>query len=365
MQWAIVLFLIRSRFYVLCYTVSDVGERPDAPHHLDERNGFLCCMAGNFGEVALIVPIKIPDHLPATEILQSEHIFVMPEERAFAQDIRPLRILILNLMPRKEVTETQLLRLLGNSPLQVEVTLLRMRSHVAKNTSQEHLAAFYRTFEDVRHDAYDGMIITGAPVEQLAFEEVNYWNELCEILDWTQSSVTSTLHICWAAQAALYRHYGLPKHALPDKLFGVFEHTVDVRCNLTRGFDDEFLVPHSRHTEFRIDEVRHIDGLDILAQSNEAGAYLVATPDARQIYVTGHPEYDHITLGEEYQRDVEKGLDIPVPKNYYPNDDPARLPKNLWRSHANLLFANWLNYCVYQETPYDLSGRIRPEVAQL
>ncbi|WP_067622439.1 homoserine O-acetyltransferase MetA [Alicyclobacillus acidiphilus] len=311
------------------------------------------------------MPIKIPDHLPATEILQSEHIFVMPEERAFAQDIRPLRILILNLMPRKEVTETQLLRLLGNSPLQVEVTLLRMRSHVAKNTSEEHLTTFYRTFEDVRRDAYDGMIITGAPVEQMAFEEVNYWPELCEILDWTRSSVTSTMHICWAAQAALYRHYGLQKYALGGKVFGVFEHTVNVRCNLTRGFDDVFLVPHSRHTEIRREDVQGIGGLDILAESNEAGVYLLATPDARQIYVTGHPEYDNITLAEEYRRDVEKGLDISVPKHYFPNDDPNQEPANLWRSHANLLFANWLNYCVYQETPYDLSGRIRDEALHL
>jgi len=310
------------------------------------------------------VPIKIPDHLPAKEILQSEHIFVMGEERAYTQDIRPLKILILNLMPRKEVTETQLLRLLGNSPLQVEVTLLRMRSHVAKNTSTEHLEAFYQTFDEVEQQAYDGMIITGAPVEHLPFEEVTYWPELCEILDWTKGAVTSTLHICWAAQAGLYRHYGLPKYALERKTFGIFEHVVNVRCNLTRGFDDVFLAPHSRHTEVRPDDIRRVKGLDILAESADAGAFLIATPDARQIFVTGHPEYDAITLAEEYQRDIERGLDIDVPCNYYPLDDPRREPLNRWRGHANLLFANWLNYCVYQETPYDLSGRIRQRVAK-
>ncbi|EPZ43318.1 MULTISPECIES: homoserine O-acetyltransferase MetA [Alicyclobacillus] len=305
------------------------------------------------------MPIKIPDHLPAKEILQSEHIFVMGEQRAFQQDIRPLRILILNLMPIKEVTETQLLRLLGNSPLQVEVTLLRMRSHVAKNTSVEHLTEFYQTFEDVQKQAYDGMIITGAPVEHMDFEEVGYWAELCDILEWTKESVTSTLHICWAAQAALYYHYQIPKYPLPEKLFGVFEHTVNIRCNLTRGFDDTFFVPHSRHTDVRRQDIEAVGGLDILSESEEAGVFLVATPDARQIFVTGHAEYDALTLATEYQRDVERGLPVPLPKNYYPNDDATRTPKHQWRSHANLLFANWLNYCVYQETPYDLSGRIK------
>lgn len=311
------------------------------------------------------MPIKIPDHLPAAEILQAEHIFVMGEARAFRQDIRPLRIVILNLMPRKEITETQLLRLLGNSPLQVEVTLLRMESHVAKNTSEEHLASFYQTFEAVQERAYDGMIITGAPVEQLNFEEVNYWPELCQILDWTKRSVTSTMHICWAAQAGLYRHYGIPKYPLEEKIFGVFRHEVDVRCHLTRGFDDEFLVPHSRHTEVRRSDIDGIDGLDVLAQSSEAGVFLAATQDARQIFVTGHVEYDELTLSEEYERDVARGLAIQVPENYYPSGDPSQKPRHQWRSHANLLFANWLNYCVYQETPYDLSGRMRHEISQV
>ncbi|GMA60123.1 homoserine O-succinyltransferase [Alicyclobacillus fastidiosus] len=305
------------------------------------------------------MPIKIPDHLPAKEILQSEHIFVMGEKRAFQQDIRPLRILILNLMPMKEVTETQLLRLLGNSPLQVEVTLLRMQSHVAKNTSAEHLTSFYQTFDDVQQQAYDGMIITGAPVEHLPFEEVGYWQELCSILEWTKESVTSTLHICWAAQAALYYHYQVDKYALPDKLFGVFEHTVNVRCNLTRGFDDAFLVPHSRHTDIRKSDLERVPELDVLAESDEAGVFLVATPDARQIFVTGHAEYDATTLWDEYKRDLERGLAVPLPKYYFPNDDESRPPRHQWRSHANLLFSNWLNYCVYQETPYDLSGRVK------
>lgn len=305
------------------------------------------------------MPIKIPDHLPAKEILQSEHIFVMGEQRAFQQDIRPLRILILNLMPMKEVTETQLLRLLGNSPLQVEVTLLRMQSHVAKNTSTEHLTSFYQTFDDVQKQAYDGMIITGAPVEHLPFEEVGYWQELCSILEWTKESVTSTLHICWAAQAALYYHYRIDKYALPEKLFGVFEHTVNVRCNLTRGFDDTFVVPHSRHTYIRKGDIERVPGLDVLAESDEAGVFLVATPDARQIFVTGHAEYDATTLWDEYKRDLERGLSVPLPKYYFPNDDDSRSPRHQWRSHANLLFSNWLNYCVYQETPYDLSGRVK------
>lgn len=312
------------------------------------------------------MPIKIPDHLPAKEILQSEHIFVMGEKRAFQQDIRPLRIIILNLMPLKEVTETQLLRLLGNSPLQVEITLLRMQSHIAKNTSEEHLTAFYQTFDDVKHQhqGYDGMIITGAPVEQLDFEQVTYWPEFCEILDWTKESVTSTLHICWAAQAALYHHFKVPKHPLAEKLFGVFPHEVNVRCNLTRGFDDEFLIPHSRHTEVRREDILPIENLDILAESAEAGVFLMATRDARQIFATGHAEYDETTLLEEYHRDVERGLSVSLPKHYFPNEDKMRAPRHQWRSHANLLFTNWLNYCVYQETPYDLSGRLRTTLVE-
>lgn len=310
------------------------------------------------------MPIKIPDHLPAKEILQAEHIFIMGESRAFRQDIRPLRIVILNLMPLKEITETQLLRLLGNSPLQVEVTLLRMQSHVAKNTSEEHLTSFYQTFEAVRKQAYDGMIITGAPVEQLDFEDVTYWPELCEILDWTKESVTSTMHICWAAQAGLYRHYGIQKYPLADKLFGVFPHSVNVRCDVTRGFDDQFMMPHSRHTEVRKCDIDGVRGLDVLSESEEAGVFLAATQDARQIFVTGHAEYDEMTLSEEYQRDIERGLTIQIPKNYYPKDDPAWMPRHQWRSHASLLFSNWLNYCVYQETPYDLSGRVRDEAKQ-
>lgn len=283
----------------------------------------------------------------------------MEEERAFHQDIRPLKIAILNLMPLKEVTETQLLRLLGNSPLQVEVTLLRMESHVPRNTSREHLAAFYKTFAQLSKDSYDGLIVTGAPIEHLAFEEVGYWSELCEILDWANESVTSTLHICWAAQAALYHHYGIEKYPLDQKLFGVFSHGVNVRCNLTQGFDDEFLVPHSRHTEVRREDILAIDRLQILSESAEAGVFLVATPDARQVFATGHAEYDATTLLEEYRRDESRGLPIQLPENYFPGDNPSLPPRHRWRSLANLLFSNWLNYCVYQETPYDLTGKVR------
>lgn len=305
------------------------------------------------------MPIKVPDHLPAKDILRSEQIFVMGEERAFHQDIRPLKIVLLNLMPLKEVTETQILRLLGNSPIQVEVTLLRMQSHVSRNTSEAHLTAFYQTFEELTKNAYDGLIVTGAPVEQLAFEDVNYWTELCEILDWANASVTSTLFICWAAQAALYHYYDIQKYPMDEKLFGIFPHTVNLRCNLTRGFDDEFLIPHSRYTEVRRDDILAVDGLQILAESEEAGVFLFATSDVKQVYVTGHAEYDSITLLEEYQRDLSRGLNIPIPKNYFPNDNPSLQPKNQWRSHASLLFTNWLNYGVYQETPYDLNGKIR------
>ena len=303
------------------------------------------------------MPIKVPDGLPAMEVLANENIFVMPESRAFTQDIRPLRIVILNLMPVKETTETQLLRLLGNTPLQVEVVLLYMSSHTSKNTSQEHLASFYYTFADIKKQKFDGMVITGAPVEQLAFEEVNYWNELTEILDWKMENVTSTLHICWGAQAGLYHHFGVPKHPLKEKMFGVFLHTVNKQnVKLFRGFDDHFYVPHSRHTENRREDIEKVPELEILSESEESGVYIVATRDGRQIFVTGHSEYDSTTLQDEYRRDVNKGLDIAVPKNYYPQNDPNRQPIVTWRAHANLLFSNWLNYYVYQETPYDLGN---------
>lgn len=301
------------------------------------------------------MPIKIPDNLPAAEILNNENIFVMGEHRAFTQDIRPLRIAILNLMPIKSVTETQLLRLLGNSPLQVEIVLLHAQSHVSKNTSEQHLINFYQTFEDIRHLRFDGMIITGAPVEQLEYEEFNYWEELTGIMEWTRHNVFSTLHICVGAQAGLYYHYGVPKHPLPQKMFGVFSHTVN-RPNvpLLRGFDDEFFVPHSRHTEIRREDIEQVTDLEILSESAEAGIYIVSSKDGRLIFVTGHSEYDANSLKAEYDRDISRGLDIEVPRHYFPEDDPRRPPVVRWRSHANLLFTNWLNYHVYQETPYDL-----------
>jgi homoserine O-succinyltransferase len=301
------------------------------------------------------VPIKIPDHLPAREILEKENIFVMDENRAFHQDIRPLKIIILNLMPIKETTETQLLRLLGNSPLQLEVVLLRMNTHKSKNTSQQHLETFYHTFEEICDQFFDGLIITGAPIEHLPFEEVGYWEELKTILDWKLTHVFSTFHICWAAQAGLYYHYGIPKYPLPEKMFGVFWHRVVKETPLVRGFDEEFLAPHSRHTEVRKEDIERVPELDILAESDEAGVYIVASKDGRQVYVTGHSEYDRCTLKEEYERDLAKGLSISIPKHYFPQDDPTRLPVHRWKSHANLLYTNWLNYCVYQETPYDLS----------
>lgn len=302
------------------------------------------------------MPIKVPDHLPAKEILNGENIFVMDETRAFHQDIRPLKIAILNLMPNKEATETQLLRLLGNTPLQVDAVLLHPKTHQSKNTSTEHLDTFYKTFEDIRHQQIDGMIITGAPVETLPFEEVNYWEELQEIMIWARDRVTSTLYICWAAQAGLYHHYGVPKHPLPAKMFGVFPHTVTRRnVKLLRGFDDVFYVPQSRHTEVRREDIEQAPGLEILSESAESGIYLATARDGREIFVTGHSEYDPLTLKWEYDRDIAKGMDIQIPSNYYPNDDPSREPLTLWRGHANLLFSNWLNYYVYQETPYDWS----------
>lgn len=301
------------------------------------------------------MPIKIPNALPAREILASENIFVMDEDRAIHQDIRPLRIAILNLMPTKVATETQLLRLLGNTPLQVEIALMRTGSHQSKNTPEEHLQAFYRTFEEMKHEKYDGFIVTGAPVEHLPFEEVDYWSELQEIIEWSQQNVYSTFFICWGAQAALYHQYGIPKYPLPQKMFGVFEHTFSRRnVPLLRGFDDVFYAPHSRHTEIRREDILRIPDLEILSESPRAGVYIVARRDGRQIFVTGHSEYDPLTLKHEYERDVALGLPIHVPENYYPNDDPTCAPVVRWRGHSSLLFANWLNYYVYQVTPYNL-----------
>lgn len=301
------------------------------------------------------MPVKVPDHLPAKEILQTENVFVMDESRAFQQDIRPLRIALLNLMPTKETTETQILRLLSNTPLQIEFVLLHPKTHISKNTSQEHLSLFYKTFEDVKDEQFDGLIITGAPVEQMDFEKVTYWEELQEIMDWSKTNVTSTMHICWAAQAGLYYHYQVPKYSLKEKMFGVFPHSINQsHINLMRGFDEVFFVPQSRHTEVRHEDIAQLAELDILSESEESGVYLVASKDGKQVFVTGHSEYDPYTLKWEYDRDVNKGLEIALPCNYYPNDDPTRTPMITWRAHANLLFSNWLNYYVYQETPYDL-----------
>ena len=301
------------------------------------------------------MPIKIPDNLPASEILSSENIFVMPEDRAFHQDIRPLRIVILNLMPTKIVTETQLLRLLGNSPLQVDIVLMNTQTHKSKNTPEDHLVNFYNTFDEIKEQKFDGMIITGAPVENMEFEEVNYWEELKEIMEWSQHNVYSTFHICWGAQAGLYYHYGVKKYPLSEKMFGIFMHGVR-KCNvkLLQGFDDNFFVPHSRHTEVRRADIEKIPELEILSESEESGVYIVSAHKGRQIFVTGHSEYDAITLKTEYDRDIAKGMDISVPKNYFPGDDPSKDPLVRWRGHANLLFMNWLNYYVYQETPFDL-----------
>lgn len=302
------------------------------------------------------MPVKIPATLPARATLERENIFVMDEERAIHQDIRALRVAILNLMPTKVATETQLLRLLSNSALQVEVTLLHTATHQSKNTAAEHLLDHYLTFDDVRAEKFDGLIITGAPVEQLPFEEVEYWDELTDIMDWAETNVESTFYICWGAQAGLYHRYGVPKYDLPHKMFGVFEHRVLAQTeSLLRGFDDIFLAPHSRHTEIRRADVEKIDDLNILAESEEAGLYILATKNGRHIFVTGHSEYDPLTLKAEYDRDVNKGLAIHVPRNYYPNNDPTQTPHVRWRGHANLLFSNWLNYYVYQVTPYDLN----------
>lgn len=299
------------------------------------------------------MPVRIPSTLPARATLEGENVFVMGEERAEHQDIRPLRVAILNLMPTKIATETQLLRLLGNSALQVDVTLIHMATHESRNTDADHLLNHYVTFDEVRKDKFDGLIITGAPVEQLEFEVVDYWSELKEIMDWAETAVYSTLNVCWGAQATLYHRYGVPKYPLPKKMFGVFEHrTLAPTERLLRGFDDVFYAPHSRHTEIRRDDLETVEDLVILSESDEAGIYLVSTKDRRHIFVTGHSEYDPLTLKSEYDRDVGRGLPINVPKNYYPNDNPARSPWVRWRGHANLLYSNWLNYYVYQVTSF-------------
>ena len=303
------------------------------------------------------MPIKVPDKLPATRQLRSENIFVMSEKKAMHQDIRPLKIAIVNLMPTKIATETQLLRLLSNSPLQVEIQFIQMRSHNSKNTSQEHLSAFYKTFDSIKNERFDGMIITGAPVENLEFEEVDYWEELVEIMDWSTTHVTSTFHICWAAQAGLYYHYGVPKYQLPKKCSGVFKHKVNrPTSKLVRGFDNEFYAPHSRNTEIKAEDIKKIKELEILADSKEAGVYIVFTKGGRRIFVTGHSEYDADTLANEYIRDLNKGINPEIPANYFPDDNPDKKPVVRWRSHASLLFSNWLNYFVYQITPYDIES---------
>ena len=302
------------------------------------------------------MPIKIPNKLPAAKVLSNENIFVMPEKRASKQDIRPLRIGILNLMPTKIETETQLARLLGNTPLQVEVELVQVSTHKAKNVSQEHMLAFYKTFDEIKDSKFDGFVITGAPVEKLEFEEVDYWEELCDIMEWTKTNVHSTFHICWGAQAALYYHYGIEKHRLEEKLSGIYKHKVVYKNPmLMRGFDDEFMVPHSRHTTVRIEDIKKCKDIKILAVSEEAGLYAAATEKGKQIFITGHSEYDRDTLKNEYLRDKAAGLNPRVPQNYFPDDDPEKDPIVTWRGHANLIYSNWLNYFVYQSTPYDIS----------
>lgn len=302
------------------------------------------------------MPIKIPETLPARKTLEDENIFVMTNMRAESQQIRALRILILNLMPTKIVTETQLARLLGNTPLQVEMHLLKTNDHMPKNTSQEHMLAFYKVFDQVKDEFFDGLVITGAPVEEMPFEEVDYWSELCEIMEWSKTHVYSTFHICWGAQAALYYHYGIKKYQLPEKLFGVFEHAVTHKGSiLFRGFDDVFMVPHSRHTMVRKEDILACKKLKILAESEKAGVYAISTDLGRQVFITGHSEYDADTLENEYLRDKSQGLPIHVPENYYPGDDDTKRPICSWRSSANLLYSNWLNYFVYQATPYDVN----------
>lgn len=301
------------------------------------------------------MPVNIPNKLPAVETLRQENIFVMDSERASIQDIRPLKLLILNLMPLKITTETDLIRLLSNSPLQIEIDFLQMETHTSKNTPIEHMLTFYKTFDEVKKSNYDGMIITGAPVEQMDFEEVNYWEELKTIFDWARKHVTSTMYICWAAQAGLYHYYGVPKYALDKKMFGVFEHTTLQPLNpIFRGFDDVFYVPHSRHTEVRAEDIKRVKALTLLSESAESGVYMVMGRNGREFFITGHSEYSPDTLDTEYKRDLAKGLPIEMPRNYYRDNNPENAPLVRWRSHANLLFTNWLNYFVYQETPYKL-----------
>jgi len=301
------------------------------------------------------MPLKLPDNLPAIDMLRDENIFVMNESRAEHQDIRPLRIVILNLMPLKISTETDLLRLLSNSPLQIEIDFLKIAGHTPKNTPIEHMTAFYKSFEELGKDNYDGMIITGAPVEHLEFEQVNYWKEIQRIFEWASHHVTSTMFICWAAQAGLYHHYKVPKYPVENKVFGVFKHTLtDKKLPIFRCFDDNFFAPHSRHTEIRKEDIDKVDGIEVVSSSEEAGVYIIIGKNGREIYVTGHPEYSRNTLDLEYKRDLAKNLPIEIPINYYPGNDPSKSPVLQWRSHANMLFNNWLNYYVYQETPYNI-----------
>ncbi len=301
------------------------------------------------------MPIRISSELPAFTTLGEENIFVMSKERAEHQDIRPLKVIILNIMPKKIETECQLMRLLSNTPLQVDIDLLQMASHTSKNTSSHHLEAFYKTFEEIKHRRYDGMIVTGAPVELLEFEKVDYWEEIKEIFEWSKTHVFSTLHICWAAQAGLYYHFGVPKYALPQKMFGIFPHKAEVsNCQLLKGFDDIFYVPHSRNTEIHREDIEKVSQLEILTSSEMAGVHIVANKNGRQYFITGHSEYDRDTIAAEYFRDVDKGIDIQLPYNYFPDDNPENTPVFSWRCTANLMFSNWLNYCVYQRTPYNL-----------
>lgn len=300
------------------------------------------------------MPINVPNNLPAIEELRKENIFVMEESRATRQDVRPLRVALLNLMPLKKIAETDLIRNLSNTPMQVELDLIHMAEHESKNTPREHMEVFYKTFEQIKHRKYDGLIITGAPVELIEFEEVDYWKQLCEILEWSKTNVTSTLHICWGAQAGLYFHYGIQKYELPKKIFGVFDHQIATRKpHLVRGFDDVFPAPHSRYTENRIEDIKNHPDLFLLAWSEEAGSNIVISKDKRQIFIAGHLEYNPLTLKNEYDRDIAKGLNIEVPKNYFPEDDPSADPIIRWRAHASLLFSNWLNHYVYQQTPFD------------
>ncbi len=302
------------------------------------------------------MPIKIPSNLPAFSTLQEEKIFAMTTDRAEHQDIRPLNIAILNLMPKKIETETQILRLLSNTPLQVDIDFVQTKTHVSKNTSSEHLIKFYTTFDEIKNNRYDGFIITGAPVEQIEFNEVDYWDELCEIMEWTKTNVYSTLHICWGAQAGLFYHYGIPKYPLDKKMFGIFPHyMINPTHPLLKGFDEVFCVPHSRHTEVREEDIEKIDSLEILTKSDMSGVHIVASKNGRQYFLTGHSEYDRETLANEYFRDKDKGLPIDIPYNYFPDDNSENAPVFTWRCHANQIFSNWLNYCVYQETPFDLS----------